>query len=256
MAHRSIQSSVPLSDSLAVLTDFAERLYWRMLSQSDAWGRLLGSPSKIHAACVQKLGVHEDDVVAALEELVQSGRLCFYEVDGRWYCQIVDFDENQPPELLRKRGRSRFPDPPEEVGSGRPWTGSSENTEFPGDSGEGRRRPEKAAYITGQDIAVKKGRKTGLDTPHALSAAEISKNGKHGKAPSTWSTVHEHLSGADERTPAVIARASRGLPEAALRTAWESLEARRRDKSQTPLVSEVRYFVATLLSMRAEGQYS
>lgn len=64
----------------------------------------------------------------------------------------------------------------------------------------------------------------------------------------------EELSDADGETESVLRALKRDLPEAAFHTALESLRRRRQEKP--PLVSEKRYFVAALASMKREGQYA
>lgn len=115
MTWRAIQDTVAASESLARVTDFAERLYWRMLAQSDPWGRLPGSVTKLRALCVPLLQVTDSDVEAALAELVDVGRARLYEVDHARYCELIEFDENQPADVLGRQGKryaSRYPDPP------------------------------------------------------------------------------------------------------------------------------------------------
>lgn len=114
MGWRAIQDTMPQSTSLDQLSDFAERLWVRMLSQTDPWGRLRGEPSKVRRACVPGLPVDDAKVAAALDELVQAGRLVLFSVGGRWYAELVDFDANQPKDVLGRTGKrfvSRFPDP-------------------------------------------------------------------------------------------------------------------------------------------------
>jgi hypothetical protein len=71
-----------------------------------------------------------------------------------------------------------------------------------------------------------------------------------------WHALATRLSDADEGTPGVLAQVGRGLPEAAIARAIESLEYRRRDSARQPLRSEVRYFIASLKSIREEEHAS
>ena len=116
MAWHAIQDSVHESESLSDLSDFAERLYWRMLARSDQWGRAPGSLRKIRARCIPLLRTIPDEMlISAINELGACRRVQLYQDDdnGDWYYQIVDFDDHQPRELLRKRGTaSRYPEPP------------------------------------------------------------------------------------------------------------------------------------------------
>lgn len=79
---------------------------------------------------------------------------------------------------------------------------------------------------------------------------------QNGKGRVTWATVAETLRDADDRTGLVVASVRRRyeLPEAALHCALDALEERRRRKP--PLVSEARYFVATLNGLGESGQYA
>lgn len=115
MAWHAIQDSVHESESLSDLSDFAERLYWRMFARSDQWGRGPGSLRKIRARCIPIIhGVSDRKLTEALEELGACRRVVLYPDDnGDWFYQIVDFDKHQPRDLLRKRGTtSRYPEPP------------------------------------------------------------------------------------------------------------------------------------------------
>lgn len=116
MSWRAIQDSVATSESLSALSDFAERLFWRLLAKSDPWGRLPGSPRKIKGLCVPLIArASETRIEKALEELASSGRILCYEVDGSAFIEIVDFDSNQPKDVLGRSGErygSRIPDPP------------------------------------------------------------------------------------------------------------------------------------------------
>lgn len=64
------------------------------------------------------------------------------------------------------------------------------------------------------------------------------------------------LADSDEKTPGILKALRKELPEAAFRNALEALELRRGATDAQPLVSETRYFVATLASMKREGQYA
>lgn len=134
---RAIQDSVPMSETLADLSDHSERLFWRLISQSDTWGRLPGSIRKVRGKCIPLLGWDDSKLKEALDELEETGRILTYTIEREQFIQIVDFEINQPAELTRKRGNSRFPEPP----------GYSESTPapLPESSGEGRTGTEHSA---------------------------------------------------------------------------------------------------------------
>lgn len=121
MAWRAIQDSVGQSESLAELSDLAERIYWRLLAMSDPWGRLDARPRKLRARCYPMLRCSDEQVGYALLEMLAVGRIVVYEKAGVTIVQIVDFERNQPRDAIRRRpDKSRFPDP-----SGRPESGDA-----------------------------------------------------------------------------------------------------------------------------------
>jgi hypothetical protein len=109
-----IAKTVNESGTLAGLTDFAERLYWRMLGVSDEWGRLDGEPGKVRARCVSRLDRTEAEVAAGLEELVKAGRIELYLEAGIWTCQVTGADEYMPSKARSERNlrnrHSRWPE--------------------------------------------------------------------------------------------------------------------------------------------------
>lgn len=143
MSWRAIQDTVAASESLAAVSHGAERLYWRLLSESDSYGRLRGEPMKVRATCMPLLDVDENAIIKWLLELQDVKRIIHYEIEGRQYVQISDFDSNQPTEFLRKRGKERYPAPPRapQCGLRPPYSGprapQNETSSFAGNSGHG-----------------------------------------------------------------------------------------------------------------------
>lgn len=111
MAWRAISDNIGRSESLAALSDLAERIFFRLVAHSDPYGRLPGSPPKLRATCFPLLGCTQDDVGRALCELERVNRIVAYEIDGQEVIQLVGFDENQPKEFIRRRGDTRLPSP-------------------------------------------------------------------------------------------------------------------------------------------------
>lgn len=168
MAWRAIKDTVPHSVSLSYITAGAERLYWRMLAISDPHGRLEGSATKVRARALPLVRCNDTQVTHWLEELQTVNRVFLYEASGKQFAQIVDFDQNQPTDFLRKRGASIYPDPlgetaantdqsgttPELGGEGRPSGSLEGEGELEGDregnnqgspNGEPRRKVEDEA---------------------------------------------------------------------------------------------------------------
>lgn len=108
MAYREIHDDVPLSRTLNLMSHLEERLYWRLLSQTDAWGRLSGEPRKIRLRAIPELVVTEEELDQALRRIHALKRIDVYLEAGVLVLQIVDFDERQHVARL-KRAPSRFP---------------------------------------------------------------------------------------------------------------------------------------------------
>lgn len=110
MAWRAIQDTVGQSVSLASVSHLAERLYWRLLAHSDPWGRLSGHPAKLRARCFPMLKINDEQAGRALQELVGVNRITVYQVDSTAVVQIVEFEPNQPRDIVHRRGvKSRYP---------------------------------------------------------------------------------------------------------------------------------------------------
>lgn len=112
MAWRAIHDYACQSATLGSLDDLSERLFWRILAQSDAHGRMRGEPKIIHAQCAALTAASVSDIEQALLELREAGLVVLYPDGERVALAIVNFDEHQPNDLLRRRGESRFAEPP------------------------------------------------------------------------------------------------------------------------------------------------
>ncbi len=112
-----MHDSVSSSRSLASLSDAGERLFWRILAQTDASGRMRGEPVKVRASCAPMLEWTDALVAELLTELQVACRIQVYGENGDLYLQVIDFERWQT-RPLRNRGVSRFPDPPEWTTSG------------------------------------------------------------------------------------------------------------------------------------------
>ena len=236
MAYRQIHDDVPVSATLSQLSHFAERLFWRLLSQTDTWGRLPGDRAKIRAIAIPRLDVTDQELESALEELVQAGRIHLYVVSGIECCQMLDFDENQMVSRL-KRAPSKYPPAPEKSLHDR----RSAETE----DREDRRESD---LPTG--VAREPARGLPVDQQIEGSLAATT------DAPvDDVVSIAQRLAGADEGTPKVLAKLKqRGCGEREFAMALESLEHRRQRNDRPPLQSEVRYFVSTLTTMLRERQ--
>lgn len=123
MSWRQIHSSVATSESLSSISSDAERLFWRVLAQTDAWGRLDGRPAKVLARCCPMIPWTTSTVENLLVELEVAGRIVRYDTA----CQVLDFDQHQP-YSSRRRGFSLFPEAPGVRGSAPDNSGSTQES--------------------------------------------------------------------------------------------------------------------------------
>lgn len=240
MGYRALLDDVPTSTSLNQLSHFGERLYWRLLSQTDSYGRLPGELVKLRDLCVPRLAVSDNELADTLEELVRAGRIALYCVDGTWVCQLLDFDTHQPVANL-KRGRSRWPARPET---------SAESPCKIVDPPDRQTETEETRSLGSSYVPLD------ADLPIENQESEVKSSGEELLRFGKFDLVElsRTLRGADQRTPMLLAIKLRGMPEAALASAIEALELRR--LRAPALQSEARYVVGTLTTMRREGQYA
>lgn len=113
MAWRAINDTVNESLTLAELSDFSERLFWRLVAHADPWGRLAGDTAKVRARCCALLNRTDQEIATALDELEATYRISRYEADGVRVLEVSDWEQNQPTDVLGRNGKrfnSRFPD--------------------------------------------------------------------------------------------------------------------------------------------------
>ncbi len=112
---RMISKSLSTSEKFASLTDaagplaeFCQLLYPLIVAHADDFGRLQGDTFTIKHMCFPSSPRSVDDFSAALAYLNHSGMIARYEVDGKRYLQIENFDQHQTG--LYKRTASKFPE--------------------------------------------------------------------------------------------------------------------------------------------------
>lgn len=246
MGWRQIHDDVPVSASLNEVSHFAERLFWRLLSQTDSWGRLPGDREKIRAIAIPRLAVTDQELDSALEELVNARRISLYVVSEVWCCQVEDFDENQNIGRLR-RAPSRYPPPP----SAKPLLErGSAKTET--EDREDRSLPTAVARDPARGLPVDEEIRASLSEGAALAASGVSSAGGDVMV-DDLTQLAASLRGADDGTVRVLRKLqAKGAGEREFAMAVESLHHRRSRTDRAPLQSEVRYVVATLTTMLQE----
>lgn len=253
MSERTLSDSLISSESANHLTDAGERLFLRIVAAptTDRWGRRRAGLSVLRADCIPLLDWTDEKLAAALAELVGQEMVVLYTVAGRDYLAVVNWDRHQRRliGLRRRQGQSRNPAPPDlalaDGDVGGPEDGvavrSPDRLSQDQPSAAGRQDRDLEPTVVYADVARARGPVAGETDWRQLDGV------------ARFREIARTLQGADDSTPIRLATAARGLPEAAIHTALESLEQRRRKPPR--LESEARYMVATLTTMKRERQY-
>lgn len=101
----------PWADSEAVnsLSDAGEVFFVRLIQQADDYGRFFGSPALLKAYLFPLKDKRIADFTRWIAECVKAGLIAEYEVSGKRYLQIHNFQQRT------RIMKSKFPDPPAEV---------------------------------------------------------------------------------------------------------------------------------------------
>ncbi len=114
--------------------EFAGMLYMLIVANSDDFGRAPGDAFSVKYDCFPLSDRTEDEFDQALDLLHEKELIVRYEVDGKQFLEVVEFDAHQPG--LHKRTESTFPDPPRRSGLQELPGTSGKFPESPGTSGK------------------------------------------------------------------------------------------------------------------------
>lgn len=109
MPNRWIRESARTSKNLNEVSDFAERLFWRLITTADDYGRFLACGSIVRAACFPLMDtIRVEKVEKAIAELNAHKLIDLYEVgDRRYGCFLKWFEHQGKP----RSEKSKYPDP-------------------------------------------------------------------------------------------------------------------------------------------------
>jgi len=132
-----------LNDVAGRLAEFCQAIYPLMVVHADDFGRHPGDPFTVKHVVDPTSRRTLDEFARALTFLDDVGLIHWYDVDGRWFYEIVDFDLHQGG--LHKRTKSKFPEFPGSSGKFREFPAERNRTELnpsptpPGGRGSRRR---------------------------------------------------------------------------------------------------------------------
>lgn len=107
MPTRFIKESCRSSKNLDRVTDFEERLFWRLITTADDFGRFLADPELVRSACFPRRDrLPLQKLIDALAGLQRNHLITLYSVKDRQYGQFCTFEEHQGKPRSRK---SKYP---------------------------------------------------------------------------------------------------------------------------------------------------
>ena len=104
------QRRARLHEEIPGLAEFAQALFDLLVAHSDDFGRLQGDAFTVKHAIEPTTPRSLDDFGTVLQALNAVGMIQWYDVQGRKFIQIKDFDDYQTG--LHKRTKSKFPEAP------------------------------------------------------------------------------------------------------------------------------------------------
>lgn len=162
MVSKSLSTSekfAGLSVSHNGLAEFCQVLYVMLIPHADDFGKLQGDPFTVKHQCFPASPRSATDFQAALTALHDSELIIWYNVSGKRYVQITNFDAHQ--NGLHKRTKSVFPEIPGNSGNVSEVPGMSEKVqEVPEDSGKVQEIP---AQLKGREEKRTEGKGTELE---------------------------------------------------------------------------------------------
>ncbi|MCS6287727.1 MAG: conserved phage C-terminal domain-containing protein [Nitrospira sp.] len=109
MPNRWIRESARTSKNLNEVSDFAERLFWRLITTADDYGRFLACGSIVKAACFPLMdSIRVEKIDKALAELVDKCLIRLYFAGDRRYGLFLKWVEHQG---APRSKFSKYPDP-------------------------------------------------------------------------------------------------------------------------------------------------
>ena len=95
MPNRFIKESCRSSKNLDRLSDFEERLFWRLITTADDFGRFLACPELVRSACFPLRSVSTERIDNSLQSLQVNDLIHLYRVDDRQYGLFVKWEKHQ-----------------------------------------------------------------------------------------------------------------------------------------------------------------
>lgn len=108
MPSRIIKETICTSENLAEISAEAERLFWRLVTKADDFGRYYGNPRIIASMCFPLGPPSDEEVTSWLKELANADLIETYTGDdGKRYVHLTSWNKHQQ----QRATKSKFPEP-------------------------------------------------------------------------------------------------------------------------------------------------
>ena len=108
MPNRIIKESIRESDSIDLLSQGAEIMFYRLITYADDYGLFKADPRIVNPAIFPLKGYKEKQIVEWLDELGKSGMVAYYRAgDGKVYGIFLSWDKHQQV----RNTRAKYPEP-------------------------------------------------------------------------------------------------------------------------------------------------
>jgi len=95
MPNRFIKESCRSSKNLDRLSDFEERLFWRLITTADDYGRFLACPELVRSACFPLRTISTERMETSLKSLQANELIKIYSIDDRSYGVFCKWEKHQ-----------------------------------------------------------------------------------------------------------------------------------------------------------------
>lgn len=108
MPTRLIKESCRSSKNLNKLSDFEERLFWRLITTADDFGRFMAYPELVRASCFPYKPLSTKSITSALQSMQDNDLIKLYSVDDRHYGYFIKWEAHQGKPRAKT---SKYPSP-------------------------------------------------------------------------------------------------------------------------------------------------
>ncbi|MDP3702950.1 MAG: hypothetical protein Q8R78_00960 [Candidatus Omnitrophota bacterium] len=207
MPSRIIRDSIRTSPTLDELSDGAERMFWRLVTVADDYGRFEADPRVLLSQCfplrVDRLKVKQ--IAEWFEEMVKTDLARCYQVNGRTYGYFPTWEKYQ---RIRAK-ESRYPAPPSARNAPHEPASAAESDDMPPsadicpqDADIGEHPPRNAPVVKGYGVRGIEDTPS-ISPPGGKPHTNAAKTSRKTRIPHEFQVTEAMQAWADEKAPTV-----------------------------------------------------